>query len=102
MPWGGQHPPNVVGFNAFPKRFPELNLVEGEVMEICFQVNSEYLMSRCVLDLEEIKAIKRITHGIVLNGLENATLPLSGVDVYHYFSNFSHWRVLQGPKGFIQ
>lgn len=64
--------------------------MEGEIMEICFQVNSEYLMSRCVLDLEGIKAIKRITHRIVLNGLENATLPLSRVDVYHYFSNFNH------------
>lgn len=46
-------------------------------------------MPRCVLDLEGIKAIKRITHRIVLNGLENAPLPLSRVDVYHYFSNFS-------------
>lgn len=64
--------------------------MEGGIMEIFFQVNSEYLMSWCVLNLEGIKAIKRITHKIVLNGLENATLPLSRVDVYHYFSNFNH------------
>lgn len=58
-------------------------------MEICFQVNSEYLMSHCVLNLEGIKAIKRITHKIVLNGLENSAFPLSRVDLYHYFSNFN-------------
>lgn len=86
----GSISPHVVYFNVFLKHFPKLNLMEGKIMEICFQVNSEYLMSWCVLDLEGIKAIKRITHRIVLNGLENASLPLSRVDVYHYFSNFNH------------
>lgn len=80
----------MVYFNGFPKHFSKL--VEGGIMEVCFQVNSECLMSRCVLNLEGIKAIKRITHRIVLNGLESATLPLSRVDVYHYFSNFNHRR----------
>lgn len=83
-------PPDVVCFNGFPKHFSKL--MEGGIMEIFFQVNSEYLMSRCVLNVEGIKAIRRITHRIVLNGLENATLPLSRVDVYHYFSNFNHQR----------
>jgi len=86
----GSLPPDVLCFNGFPKRFPKLNLVGGEIMEICFQVNSENLMSRGVLDLEGIKAIKRNTHRLVLNGLENATLPLSRVAVYHYFSYFNH------------
>lgn len=102
VPSGEQHPPNVVYLNVFPKHFPKLNLIKRAIMEICFQVNSEYSMSWCVLDLEEIKAIKRTTHRIVLNGLENTILPLSGADVYHYFSSFGHWRVLQGPKGFTQ
>lgn len=83
-------PPDVLCFNGFPKHFSKL--MEGGIMEIFFQVNSEYLMSRGVLNVEGIKAIRRITHRIVLNGLENATLPISRVDVYHYFSNFNHWR----------
>lgn len=36
---GNSIPPEVGYFNVFPKRFPKLNLMEDEIMEICFQVN---------------------------------------------------------------
>lgn len=42
VPAGEQHPSKCI-FWFFPKHF--LKLMGGEIMEICFQVNSQYLMS---------------------------------------------------------